>query len=128
MVVDASGGAEERYRKACQDRCPGSVTQGVKCVHVCTFGRRRVSVSLLCPSARPGMDSLQLERVTNERCARCSVSCVHVLVERPGCGQREFGVIPKADGSKRSYRKARMCATSRRRSYCKQVQKGYDTN
>jgi hypothetical protein len=36
------------------------------------------------------------------RCARCSVSCVHVLVVRPGCGQRGFG-DPKADGGKNCY-------------------------
>jgi hypothetical protein len=35
-------------------------------------------------------------------CARCSVSCVHVLVVRLGCGQRGFG-DPKADGGKNCY-------------------------
>ena len=56
-------------------------------------------------------DSLELKRY-----ARCSVSHVHVLVERPGCGQCGFGVMPKADDGRRSHRKARRCATGRRRS------------
>ena len=44
------------------------VNRGVKCVHVCTCGRRRVCVSSLCPSARLCEDPLQLKRVTSSCC------------------------------------------------------------
>ena len=92
-------------------------------VRVGTLSLCRVRESWLCPSARLCESLLQLKHVTVKVCARCFVSCVHILVERPGCGQRGFGAMPKADGGRRSYRKARMCAGSRRRDYCKQVQR-----
>ena len=98
MIVDGRGGAEVRYRESRQDRRPPVFRQGrlrrspmsqrVKCVHVYTCGRRRVCESSLFPSARSREDLLQLKRVKCVRCARCSVCYVHVLVERPGCGQQ----------------------------------------
>ena len=97
MVVDGRGGAEVWCWESRQDRRPRCMRHVVKCVQGGTFSRRRVSESS-CPSARLCLDQLQLKRVTIEGCARCSVSCVHILLERPGCGRRGFGV-PKADGS-----------------------------
>lgn len=68
------------------------MSQGV--VRVCTFGRRPVSEPS-CPSAHPCEDSLELKWR-----ARCSVSYVYVLVERPSCGQCGFDVMSKADGGR----------------------------
>ena len=86
-------------------------------MRVCTISRRCVYESSSCPSARLSVDSLEWKR-----CARCSVSHVHVLVERPGCGQCGFGVMPKADDGRRSHRKARRCASNGEWIYCRQVQ------
>ena len=91
------------------------MSEGV--VRDCTISRRCVCESSSCPSARLGDDSLEWKGG-----ARCSVSHVHVLMERPGCGRCGFGVMPKADGGRRSHRKARRCASNGEWIYCKQVQ------
>ena len=116
-IVDGGGGAVMRCRKVVKIVVRGSqMSQGV--MRICTVSHRRcVSESSSCPSACLCVDLLEWKR-----CARCSVSYVHVLVERPGCGQCGFGVMPKADDGRRIHRKARRCASSEEWIYCKQVQ------
>lgn len=102
-IVDGRGGAEVRRWSSSR-----SSSKGVGPVKESCESYVR---ALSCPSARLGDDS------------RCSVSHIHVLVERPGCGQYGFGVMPMADDGRRSHRKARRCASSGEWIYYKQVQR-----